>query len=636
MKYHHGASGTYTTVHGEEIGITLMPNPSHLEAVNPVVEGNARAKQTDRSGPEAIHDPTPVLPVLIHGDAAFAGQGIVAETLNLANLEGYDTGGTLHIITNNQVGFTTDPADSRSTDFASDLSKGYDVPIAHVNADDPEACLAAIRLALMYQKKFQEDFVINLVGYRRHGHNEGDEPRYTQPLMYQLIDGHPPVRDLYAKRLVDLKVLTADEAEAESARVYQELSDTQDRLRKDIERLEEGEEPDRISSMFRAAGEPDTTVDDTRLRQLNAELYTVPDGFHLNRKLVRQFAQRTAVAENGGGLDWAQAEALALGSLRQDGVPPERGTFSQRHLVLHDAETGDEHVPVQQITGATSPLELHNSPLSEYGALGFEYGYASDVPEALVIWEAQFGDFVNGAEIIIDQFLIAGLAKWGQTSRLTLLLPHGYEGQGPEHSSARIERFLALTAEGNIRVANCSTPAQYFHLLRRQGLHSEARPLMIFTPKSLLRHPKAISSLTDLATGGFSPVIDDAERANGRDAVTRLVFCSGKVYYDVVAAEQREQSVHVAVGRIELLYPLPDERLEEVIEQYPKLQEIVWLQEEPENMGPRKWMVPKIEMIVHDRLPVRWISRPERSSPAEGYPAAHKAEQQRIVSEALA
>jgi len=643
VKYHHGATGSYTTAHGHDVHITLMPNPSHLEAVDPGVEGTARAKQTDRSGATALHHPTTVLPILMHGDAAFAAQGVVAETFNLSKLAGYGTGGTLHIITNNQIGFTTDAKDARSTDFASDLAKGFDVPIVHVNADDPEACLAAVRLGIMYRTKCLGDFVINLVGYRRHGHNEGDEPRYTQPLMYQRIDAHPIVRDLYAARLVKLGVVDAAAAAAEADQLYQELTDTQDRLRHDLEDQDEGQEPDRVSGMFMAMVEPRTAVGGTDLLELNRELYTTPDGFEVNRKLWKQFKQRARAVEDGGELDWAHAEALALASLRLDGVPirftgqdVERGTFSQRHLVLHDAENGRSYAPILNLSRARAPLELHNSPLSEYAALGFEYGYAAAVPQVLVLWEAQFGDFVNGAEIIIDQFLIAGLAKWGQTSRLTLLLPHGYEGQGPEHSSARVERFMALTAAGNIRVANCSTPAQYFHLLRRQGLHGETRPLVVFTPKSLLRHPRAVSPVRDLTDGEFAALLGDQSFTGAEADVTRLVLCTGKIYYDAITAEPRAQAGHVAFGRIEMLYPFPHHELEDFVARYPNLREIVWLQEEPENMGARKWAVPHLMVAAPPGVDVRYVSRPERSSPAEGYPAAHKAEQERLIREVLA
>jgi len=642
VKYHHGAEGTFTTARGDTLGITLMPNPSHLEAVNPVVEGYARAHQTDRTGADPLHEPCCVLPVLMHGDAAFAAQGVVAETLNLAKLAGYGTGGTLHVIMNNQVGFTTDPRDARSTDFASDLAKGFDIPIVHVNADDAEACIAAVNLAMMFRRKFANDVVINLVGYRRHGHNEGDEPRYTQPAMYQTIDAHPTVRELYARRLVGLGVVSQDVVDAEAERAYQTLVTTQEELRADLADGEwDGAEPDRVTGMFVAVTEPETAVTTPVLEGVNTDLHRVPDGFHLNRKLVKQFRQRSALTPDLA-IDWAHAEALALGTLRTDGVPirltgqdTRRGTFSQRHLVLHDAVSGAEFAPVQHLARATAPIELHDSPLSEYGALGFEYGYGIADTRTLVLWEAQFGDFANGAEIIIDQFIIAGLAKWGQTSRLTMLLPHGYEGQGPEHSSARVERYLALAVEGNIRVANCSTPAQYFHLLRRQGLHREVRPLVVFTPKSLLRHPRAVSAVAEFTGGRFEPALDDPALPGDRSEVTRLVLCTGKIYYDVITDDRRPHARTVAAGRIEMLYPFPTEEVRALLDRYPNLREVVWLQEEPANMGPRKWVVPQLGDLAPDGVTVRYVSRPERSSPAEGYPAAHKIEQHRLVTEAL-
>jgi 2-oxoglutarate decarboxylase len=639
VKYHHGATGTFTLPDGKTISVVLMPNPSHLEAVNPVVEGRARAVQTGRDQPRPRHDPSQVLPVLIHGDAAFAAQGVVAETFNLARLDGYGTGGTLHIITNNQVGFTTDPWEARSTDFASDLAKGFDVPIVHVNADDPEACVAAVRLAMMYRKKFHHDCVIDVVGYRRHGHNEGDEPRYTQPLMYERIDRHPTARELYAIALVKDGVVTQAEADGLDEQQYQRLVRTQQELREDLR--EGGAEPVRITGMSTPITEPETAVSPELLRQLNEQLLAVPDGFIVNPKLSRQLERRRELPDDKPGIDWGHAEELALASLLVEGVPvrlsgqdSERGTFSQRHLVLHDATTGQRYAPIAHLAGATAALELHNSPLSEYAVMGFEYGYSVAAPEALVLWEAQFGDFANGGEIIIDQFIIAGLAKWGQTSRLGLLLPHGYEGQGPEHSSARLERYLALGAEGNIRVANCSTPAQYFHLLRRQAKHAEARPLVLMTPKSLLRLPQAGSYAREFVAGSFYPALDDPTLPGDRSGVRRLVLCSGKVYYDVIGSKRRPEAGHVAVGRIELLYPFPEDHVLELIRAYPGLEEIVWLQEEPSNMGARKWVVPQLEALAD--VAVRTVSRPEHSSPAEGYPAAHREEQERLVGEVLA
>jgi len=641
VKYHHGATGVYQTAGGRHVTVTLSPNPSHLEAVNPVIEGRTRAIQTTRRGREVAHDSTVAVPVLIHGDAAFAAQGVVAETFNLERLRGYTTGGTVHLIANNQIGFTTDPEESRSTDYSSDLAKGFDVPIIHVNADDPEACLAAVRLAMMYRERFRGDLVIDVVGYRRWGHNEGDEPSYTQPTVYERIRETPPVARRYAAQLEAAGALPAGQADADAEAAYRRLADRQQALKTSLAKGVRGEEPQRISRVM--VVEPETAVPADVLAELNEELLAVPEGFTVNSKLKKQLDRRRETLAAGEGIEWAHAEALALGSLLSEGVPVrltgqdvERGTFSQRHLVLHDARTGARHVPIERLPDARAPLELHNSPLSENACLGFEYGYALQSPEALVLWEAQFGDFANGAEVIIDQFIIAGLAKWGQTSRLTVLLPHGYEGQGPEHSSARVERYLALGAEGNIRVANCTTPAQYFHLLRRQAKHAELRPLIVMTPKSLLRLPAATSRAGDFTAGRFQPVLDDPERAASPAAVTRLVLCSGKVYYDLLAHDARAASPHVAVGRVELLYPFPSLAVEQLAGRYPALREVVWVQEEPWNMGPRKFIVPQIEAVLANGITVGDVSRPERSSPAEGYPAGHQAEQQRIVREAFA
>jgi 2-oxoglutarate decarboxylase len=641
VKYHYGASGTFECLHGEQVDVVLMPNPSHLEAVDPVVEGHVRASQTDRNGTQIKHHPRRVVPILMHGDAAFAAQGVVAETFNLACIEGYDTGGTLHIITNNQIGFTTDPSEARSTDFASDLAKGFDVPIIHVNADDPDACLAAAQLAMMYREKFGNDCVINLVGYRRFGHNEGDEPRYTQPKMYARIDVHQPVKELYATALQTEGVVTKEEVDQETKQVWEELRRVHERA-KNQAGSEGAEERDRLSGEWTALEEPDTRVTMEILHDLNTQLVSTPDGFTVNQKLMRQLQRRDTAFADGGPVDWAHGEALALSSLLVEGIPlrmvgqdTERGTFSQRHLVLHDANTGARYTPIKNLNKACAPIELHNSPLSEYAALGFEYGYSVAAPETLVLWEAQFGDFVNNAEVIIDQFIIAGLAKWGQTSRLVLLLPHGYEGQGPEHSSARLERYLALGAEGNIRVANCSTPAQYFHLLRRQAKHTQIRPLFIMTPKSLLRHPRAVSTVSDLVNARFEFVMDDPSLPGSPEAVTRVVFCSGKVYYDAVAAKERPHAKHVALGRIELLYPFPEDAVSELIARYPSVREIVWLQEEPVNMGARKWVVPQLMELAPEWTKVLYLARPERSSPAEGYLIKHQAEQERLVGAAL-
>ncbi len=570
----------------------------------------------------------------------------MAETLNLARLDGYATGGTVHLIANNQVGFTTGPREGRSTDYSSDLAKGFDAPIIHVNADDPEACLAAARLAMMYRDAFGHDVVIDLVGYRRYGHNEGDEPAYSQPAMYALIAEHPSVRELYQAQLVEAGVITGKAADAMVRAAMKELSARQAALRKEPEETEA--ELDRGSEVIpqEEVAEPATAVEIETLREVNAAMGSMPEGFAVHPKLVKQLERRAkALDGNEARVDWGHAELLAFATLLREGTPIRltgqdtvRGTFSQRHAGLWDATTGERHVPLQHLPGALASFELHNSPLSEYASLGFEYGYAVTAPEALVLWEAQYGDFVNGAEIIIDQFLVSGLAKWRQTSRLTLLLPHGYEGSGPEHSSARLERFLALGAEGNIRVIYPTTPAQYFHLLRRQARHRDARPMVVMTPKSLLRLPQAASRPADLATGIFQSVIDDPRFASDPKAaakVRRLLLCSGKVYYDLIASEAFAAATDLAVIRAERLYPFPTEDLQPIIERYSKIESFAWVQEEPRNMGARKFVLPKIRHLVPYKIPLGDISRPERSRPAEGYPAAHQVEQARIVREAL-
>jgi multifunctional 2-oxoglutarate metabolism enzyme len=638
VKYHHGASGTRKTQAGRSMTVTLSPNPSHLEFVDPVVEGRARADQSSRKRRELEHDPTIVLPLLVHGDAAFPGQGIVAETLNLQALEGYSTGGTIHIITNNQIGFTTEAWEARSTRYASDLAKGFDVPIVHVNADDVEACIAAVRLSMAFRERFGRDVVIDLIGYRRFGHNEQDEPAYTQPQMYEAIKKHPPVRKLYADKLIEEGVVSRSEANRLVSDVQQQLTRAHEDLKATIAKGDDDDERELDRS---PSPEPRTAVSGDVLRHLNEQLLKVPDGFNLHRKLRPQFERRRKALEEGG-IDWAQAEALAWGSLllqnapiRLTGQDTARGTFSQRHLTYFDSQTGEPFTPMQNLPKAEVPFELHNSPLSEQAALGFEYGYSAQAPETLVIWEAQFGDFVNGAQVIVDQFMVSGLAKWGQTTRLTLLLPHGYEGAGPEHSSGRLERFLQLGAEGNIRVANCTTPAQYFHLLRRQALIQKRRPLVVMTPKSLLRLPAATSKLAHLTDGRFNPVLDDPSLPGSRDEVTRLVLCSGKVFYDMVSHETRAEARNVAIGRVELLYPFAENELRGLMESYPQLETVVWAQEEPKNMGARAIMEPRLAWILPDRVKYEYVGRQLRASPGEGYSAAHRAEQQRIVRAAL-
>jgi 2-oxoglutarate dehydrogenase E1 component len=631
VKYHLGAEGARSTPAGE-ITVTLAANPSHLEAVDPVVEGRARAEQTDRSTNYGLHDPSVALPILIHGDASFPGQGEVAETLNLSALDGYSTGGSLHLIANNQIGFTTDPSEGRSTRYSSDLAKGFDIPIIHVNADDPDAAISAIRLALAFRRRFESDVVVDLVGYRRHGHNEQDEAAYTQPLMAHQIAEHPTVRQQYAERLVEEGAVSAEEAAGYVDAVTSELKRAHEALKSTFgtQLPADGKIP------FSTGDGVVTAVAADRLRALNEELLRVPDHFTVHPKLKGQLERRLQTIEEGG-IDWGQAEALAFGSLLAEGIPirltgqdSERGTFSHRHAVLHDVNTGETYTPLQNVDGQTASFEIYNSPLSEYACLGFEYGYSIAAPEALVLWEAQFGDFVNGAQIVIDQFIVAGLSKWRETTRLTLLLPHGYEGNGPEHSSARLERFLQLAAQENIRVANCSTSAQYFHLVRRQALDAAGRPLVVMTPKGLLRLKQASSTLADLAEGSFRPVIDDPEADH--DAVTRLVFCSGKVYYDIVGHEQRAGTTDVAVARIEQLYPFPVDEYAAVVASYPNLEQLIWAQEEPQNMGAWRTIRHRLEA---PGTPVSYVGRPWRASPSEGYPTAHLREQDRIVRAAL-
>jgi 2-oxoglutarate dehydrogenase E1 component len=646
VKYHHGASGRYELPDGKSIGVVLESNPSHLEFVNPVVLGAARAVQTDRGQASGPRDEDVALPIIIHGDAAFPGQGVVAESLNLQALEGYRVGGSVHLICNNQVGFTTDPTDSRSTRWSSDLAKGFDVPILHVNADDVEACINATRLAFAFRQEFGHDVLIDLIGYRRYGHNESDEPAYTQPVMADAIKKHPRVSELYAERLIAEDVLTKDAVDGQRQAVNDNLTELHQSVKKKVKDWQEaGGTIDTSATgtylMDRSRSEePVTKVDKEELLELSEQLLTVPGDFEWNQKLKRQLDKRRDALGPDGGIEWAHAEALAYASLVKEGVPvrltgqdSERGTFSQRHLVLHDAKTGAGYAPIRNIPGAQAPMELYNSPLSETACLGFEYGYSQEAPEALVLWEAQFGDFVNGAQVIIDQFIVSGLAKWGQTSRLTLLLPHGYEGAGPEHSSSRVERMLQLAAEGNIRVANVTTPAQYFHLLRRQALIEKPRPLVVTTPKSLLRLPQARNRIEHLSETRFFPVL--GEPGVDPSAVTRLILCTGKVFYDLRQHEMRQDNPQVAIGRIELLYPFPEQGLRDLIGAYPNLREVVWVQEEPRNMGARAFMAPRLQQILPDHLAIGYVGRPERASPSEGYPAAHTIEQNRIVKTAL-
>jgi 2-oxoglutarate dehydrogenase E1 component len=645
VKYHYGHQGVYETHKDEKIAVRLYPNPSHLEFVNPVVEGAARFLQSDCDGAQIEHKPKCVVPVLLHGDAAFPGQGVVAETLNLQALPGYSTGGTIHVIQNNQVGFTTDPKDARSTPYAADMAKGFNIPIIHVNADDVEACSSAVRLAMAYRDRWGRDIVIDVIGYRRYGHNETDEPAYTQPLIAAKIKAHPPVSQLYADKVVEEGVVSREEVEAASKARHTEMSAALKDLRHKME-LGEYEDPTVTTT---STGELDrspsplveTAVPLEKLRSLNQALIDVPESFTIHRKLRKPLSKRIETLEQGG-IEFGHAESLALASLLTEGVhvrltgqDTERGTFSHRHLVLHDEKTGLEYCPMQNLEDASAPFELYNSPLSEIACLGFEYGYSAATPNALILWEAQYGDFANAAQVIIDTFIVSGEAKWGQTSRLTMLLPHGYEGSGPEHSSARIERFLALAAEGNIRIANPTTAAQYFHLLRRQALIQKPRPMIVFTPKGLLRLDRATATAEELTEGHFHYILDDPRAVDRREKVERLVLCTGKIYFDLDGSERREVAEDVAIARVEYLYPFAHDQLEGVIASYPNLVEIVWVQEEPRNMGPWKVMSRRMPELVPEGVELGYIGRPTRASPGEGYSVAHAKEQERIVLTAL-
>ena len=645
VKYHYGHEGTFTNHEGGEIAVNLYPNPSHLESVNPVVTGAARFSQNEIEGADLGHDTSVAVPVLIHGDAAFPGQGVVAETLNLLGLDGYSVGGTIHLVSNNQIGFTTDPTDARSTPYAADMAKGFNIPIIHVNADDVEACSQAVRLAMAYRKEWKRDIVIDVIGYRRYGHNETDEPAYTQPLMAEEIKSHPAVSEIYAGELESQGVITREKIETIASERRTGLKTTLEALR---EKMESGvyEDPTVTSAgtseLNRTASPPVTTaVPEERLRALNESLIEVPDGFAVQRKLRKPLSRRTEALEEGG-IDFAQAEALAFASLLEEGVhlrltgqDTERGTFSQRHLVLHDEKTGDTFAPIQNLPQAKAPFELYNSPLSEAGCLGFEYGYSSSSPDSLILWEAQFGDFANSGQVIIDTFIASGEAKWGMTTRLTLLLPHGHEGAGPEHSSARMERFLSLAAEGNMRIANPSTAAQYFHLLRRQALIEKPRPLIVFTPKGLLRQPAAAARLDQLTNEHFHFILEDPRAVPNRDDIRRLVLCSGRIYYDLDSSEAREAATDVAVARIELLYPFAEEQLRQLIESYPNLEEIVWVQEEPRNQGAWSVMRRRLPELLPEGTKLEYIGRQGRASPGEGYSVSHVREQERIVLTAL-
>ena len=645
VKYHLGAEHVLDEEGGAHVDlkITLSPNPSHLEFVNPVVEGMTRASQeihTHMGSPD--QDVNSTLPILIHGDAAFPGEGIVAETLNLWNLQGYRVGGTIHIILNNQLGFTTEPRDSRSTHFASDLAKGFEIPIIHVNADDPEAALMAVRLAYAYRASFHKDILVDLVGYRRRGHNEGDEPAFTQPQMYDAIRAHPTARELYAQRLQDQGILTAQDVETMQKQTLEALEEARRAADESLQPLEQ-DEANGLNGHYNGDEAP-PPVPAEALQTYNRELLQWPDGFSPNSKLARLLQRRADTLSSEGGIDWGQAEELAFASILADGTSirltgqdSERGTFSHRHAVLHDQHSGKLYIPLQHLEQASANFSIFNSPLNESASLGFEYGYSVHAPDALTLWEAQFGDFANVAQVIIDQFIASARAKWKQLSSLVLLLPHGYEGQGPEHSSARLERYLELSAQDNWRVANVTTAAQYFHLLRLQAFYLQRypRPLVIMTPKSLLRHPLAAASLHELSEGRFQPVLNDRDASQHADTIRRVALCTGKIAIDLLSNAERAQAGDVAIVRVEMLYPFPEDQLRQVLASYPNMREVVWVQEEPENMGAWEYMAPRLSALADAKLELTHISRPARSSPATGFSDLFQLEQEQIIRQTL-
>ncbi|MBI2821291.1 MAG: 2-oxoglutarate dehydrogenase E1 component, partial [Acidobacteria bacterium] len=640
VKYHKGFSGLYRTSAGEQIRVTLAANPSHLEAVDPVVEGAVRARQFLRGDKGREH----ALPCLIHGDAAFAGQGSVAETLNLSRLEGYTTGGTIHLILNNQIGFTTDPRDARSTCYASDLARVVLAPTFHVNGDAPEAVVHCVRLAAEFRQAFHRDVVIDMVCYRRHGHNEADEPSFTQPLMYRKIREHPTVRAIYTAVLVRRGDLEAEMAREMERNFRRELQEALETTREMTPTERDQTLRPTWAEYHRATREElespvETAVAAAAIERIGAKISAVPESFHLHTKLRPLLAERLEMARGKRAIDWGMAEALALGSLLKENVHVRltgqdtcRGTFSHRHAVLYDTEDGTLYVPLNHLSGEQARLSVFNSPLSELAAVGFEFGYSTGNPAALTIWEAQFGDFANGAQIIIDQFVAASEAKWGRMSGLVLLLPQGYEGQGPEHSSARLERFLQLCAEDNMQVVNLTTPAQYFHVLRRQMRRPFRKPLIVMSPKSLLRHPRATSQIPDLTAGRFHEVLGDAAEPG---QARRLLLCCGKIFYDLAAAREKSQRSDIALIRIEQIYPFIPARLSEQLQRYPDCGDIVWVQEEPQNMGAWTFVAPRLERLLGRGQTLRYVGRPEAASPATGSHREHHKEQQQLVDEAL-
>ncbi|WP_240415482.1 2-oxoglutarate dehydrogenase E1 component [Paenibacillus periandrae] len=646
VKYHLGAYRSVTDGEKGETRLTLANNPSHLEYVNPVVEGFTRAAQDDRSLPGfPKQDVSKAVTVLIHGDAAFPGEGVVAETLNFNNLSGYSNGGTIHIIANNRLGFTTESSDSRSTHYASDLAKGFEMPIVHVNADDPEACVAAIRLASEYRIRFKKDFLIDLVGYRRYGHNETDDPEATQPIMYSKVHKHPTVSEIYANKLKNEGVIAQDLPAQMKQDALKVMQDAYDQVKNNEGNGKENNFSEHFGDLIDPTTLP-TAVPLEQLQAINKELLNFPADFQVYPKLQRILERRANALEANGKVDWALAETLAFATILAEGKPirlsgqdSQRGTFAHRHLMLHNPITGRTYSPLHQIPQVKASFAIHNSPLSEASVLGFEYGYNVFSPQTLVIWEAQYGDFANAGQVIFDQFISAGRMKWAQKSSLVVMLPHGSEGQGPEHSSARLERFLQAAAEDNWTVANLTSAAQYFHLLRRQAAITEseyARPLILMAPKSLIRNQRVASPGIAFSEGSFQSVLEQSGLGAKPDQVKRLILCSGKVAIDLedAVAEQKDlEWLHVA--RVEQLYPFPKAELSAIIERFSNLEEIIWLQEENKNMGAWTYMEPRIRELLPEGASLRHVGRPERASTASGYQNVHSFEQQRILAEAL-
>lgn len=644
VSYHFGATRIVKNG-GKSTRIKLANNPSHLEFVNPVVAGYTRAAQDDRSErgyPK--QDLNKAISVLIHGDAAFAGEGIVPETMNLSQLEAYHVGGTLHIIANNLIGFTTDAHEGRSTRYASDIAKGFEVPIIHVNADDPIACIQAIQLAFHYTRTFKKDCLLDLVGYRRYGHNEMDEPRATQPKLYKEIDNHPTVTEIFGEQLKKEKIVTDEEIQEMKDKIFAELQREYDSMKEqELSGIAEVNMPDYLA---KSIDDYETAVPLDVLKKLNQDLLKRPEGFKVFKRLNRVFNRRKNLFENGNKADWGEGEALAYASILRDGIPirltgqdSERGTFAHRHLVLYDSETGEKYCPMHALEDAKASFAIHNSPLSEAAVLGFEYGYSVQSPETLVIWEAQFGDFANVAQVFFDQFISSARAKWDDKSNMVILLPHGYEGQGPEHSSARLERFLQMAGENNWIVANVTSSAQFFHLLRRQAKmrgRDEARPLIVMSPKSLLRNERVASEAKEFTDGKFQAIRNQPNLPISKEA-TRLLLGTGKIMVDIEEAidNSEEDFSWLRAIRIEQLYPFPKEELRKEIEQLKNLEEIVWVQEEPKNMGGWRYVLEYMRELTPNGVEFRYIGRRERAATAEGEPNVHKVIQESIVKEAI-